>query len=163
MAKINYKRLPLSSRDHPTGDLTVSSVLPGWSIYGGPSIAKERFWMGTNAGAAPSLATAAASTSFADARRRSSHPWRARRIHLKTRLAFRPCRRATDATDPSGAKASSTIRWRSSRLHVRRRAPTPSFAATIWCPPLRWWTPNQLQMQRGRRSSDHAYVAIAAR
>jgi hypothetical protein len=90
--------------------------------------------------------------SFAGARRRSSQPSRERRTHLKTRLAFNPCRRATAATDSPGASASATIRCRSSRLHVRRVP--PFFAADIWCPPVLWWTPNPLQM---RPPSDHAY------
>nr|CCD32264.1 Conserved hypothetical protein [Methylocystis sp. SC2] len=49
---------------------------------------------GTNAGASLASATAEASAFCAGARRRSSQPSRARRIHLKTRLAFRPIRRA---------------------------------------------------------------------
>ena len=71
--------------------------------------------------------------SFTGTRRRFFQPSRERHIHLNTRLAFNPCRRATAATDTPGASASSTIRLRSSRLRVCRRASTPTCAA-IRCP-----------------------------
>src|SRR3984957_18853442 len=79
----------------------------------------------------PPLSGGATTTgfSFAGSRRRSRQPSRERRIHLKTRLAFSPCRRATAATEAPGARASSTILLRSSRLLVRRRSPAPSRAA----------------------------------
>jgi len=77
----------------------------------------------------------AGAVSFDGARRRSSQPSRERRSHLKIRLAFNPCRRATAATDAPGDNASATIRCRSSRLHLRRL--TLSYVADIWRPPVR--------------------------
>ena len=53
-------------------------------------------------------------------RRPSTQPSRARWIHLKTRLAFKPFRRATSATDAPGASACATIRRRNSSLLCRR-------------------------------------------
>jgi hypothetical protein len=67
----------------------------------------------------------------------TSPPSRERPIHLKTRLAFSPWRRATRATDAPAESASSTILRRSSTLQVRRGARSKAdfnFAA-IWCPP----------------------------
>jgi hypothetical protein len=45
-------------------------------------------------------------------------------FQVKTRLAFRPCRRATSATEAPGRTASSTIRRFSSGDH-KRREPLP--------------------------------------
>src|SRR5579864_6435604 len=86
---------------------------------------------GTKAGAIVSGDPAAPGFSFAAPRRRSRQPSRERRIHLKMRLAFSPCRRATAATEAPEARASSTIRLRSSRLLVvRRRSPASLRAAS---------------------------------
>src|SRR5579872_2981042 len=112
---------------------------------------------GTKAGAIVSGDPAAPSFSFVAPRRRSRQPSRERRIHLKMRLAFSPCRRATAATETPEARASSTIRLRSSRLLVvRRRSPVSSFAA-IGVHLGSRWTPNPIQMRADRRPSDHAY------
>jgi len=104
---------------------------------------------GTEARVAFFRATVTA-TVFDRVRRRSGQPSHARRIHLKTRFAFRPCLRTTDATDAPRADASATIHvavLRGSTCAVRHYPSPPTF----WRPPVRWWTPV-------RRSSDHAYV-----
>ena len=114
---------------------------------------------GTKAGAIVSGDPAAPGFSFAAPRRRSRQPSRERRIHLKMRLAFSPCRRATAATEAPEARASSPIRLRSSRLLVvRRRSPASSFAA-IGVHLGSRWTPNPIQMRADRRPSDHAYIS----
>src|SRR5271155_5824330 len=60
---------------------------------------------GTKAGAIVSSDAATPGFSFAGPCRRSRQSSRERRIHLKTRLAFNPCRRATAATEVPGATA----------------------------------------------------------
>jgi len=72
------------------------------------------------------------------------------------RLAFRPCRRATAATEMPGASASSTILLRSSRLLVRRRSPAAPVLPSGVHLSFRW-TPNLIKCGAHRRPSDHAY------
>ena len=68
--------------------------------------------------------TATIGFSFAGSRRRSRHPSRERRIHLKMRLAFSLCRRATAATE--GARRKSLRDDPLALVEASRSTPLPS-------------------------------------
>ena len=91
----------------------------------------------------------------AKTRRRSGQPSLARFNHLKIRLALRPCRRATSATDACGARASATIRCLCSRLHDRR----PSASTLKTSPPPSNSTPAGVRIAIGVHSISGGHLS----
>ena len=108
--------------------------------------------------------------------RRSGQPSRARRIHLKTRLALRPCRRADfryrsvwgqrfrdDPLSLLKAPGSSPKIIHLRNFAGRFRTHSRQCPHRNRCPPHVGWTPNQIYPNLGRRSLCDAYRCFVSR